>query len=78
MRPTIFALLGSLGDYLFGARLQLEDTALNQELQRDGPIPNQAIPYDGQYRDDHFVTNDWFWEDEFQGEDGKNAEKQVR
>lgn len=80
---SVWPLLRTLGDEMFGARQPFADsqitTALRQQglLPEDPKNPGQTLPYDGRERGEWYKSNDFFMRYAPQGEDGKNVEAEV-
>lgn len=73
----------SLGDEMFGAQQPIESSLITTTLLNQGLLPNdpknpgRTLPYDGRYRGDWYMTNDFFIRDASHREDGRNIENEV-
>lgn len=64
-----------LGDEMFGAQQPIEDSLITTTLRSQGLL--QTLPYEGRYRGDWYMTNDFFIRDASTGDDGRNIENEV-
>lgn len=68
---------------MFGAQQPIEDSLITTTLRSQGLLqndtnnPGQTLPYDGRYRGDWYMTNDFFIRDASIGDDGRNIENEV-
>lgn len=72
-----------LGDEMFGAQQPIESSSITTTLRDQGLLrvdpdsPGRTLPYDGRYRGDWYMTNDFFIRDASHREDGRNIENEV-